>query len=123
MKLNITNFKKLLINNINLISILLIIILICGLLLINNETKILKIIKTAKHSNNKIENFNDYEPHYRNLFIDITIKYKSYILGTIRNNIINHTYLQYTATPQGPLLISILDILSNILSSYTEQLV
>ena len=59
MKLNITNLKKLLINNIDLISILLIIILICGLLLINNETKILNTIKTAKHSNNKIENFND----------------------------------------------------------------
>lgn len=33
-------------------------------------------------------------------------------LKKIRNNIKNHTYLQYTATPQGPLLISILDILS-----------
>lgn len=29
-----------------------------------------------------------------------------------RQKIKNHTYLQYTATPQGPLLISILDILS-----------
>ena len=34
------------------------------------------------------------------------------LLKKIRNNITNHTYLQYTATPQGPLLISILDILS-----------
>lgn len=30
----------------------------------------------------------------------------------LRKKIKNHTYLQYTATPQGPLLISILDILS-----------
>ena len=33
-------------------------------------------------------------------------------LKKIRSNLKNHTYLQYTATPQGPLLISILDILS-----------
>ena len=33
-------------------------------------------------------------------------------LKRLRRKIKNHTYLQYTATPQGPLLISILDILS-----------
>ena len=33
-------------------------------------------------------------------------------LKRLRKKIKNHTYLQYTATPQGPLLISILDILS-----------
>ena len=30
----------------------------------------------------------------------------------LRANIPNHSYVQYTATPQGPLLISILDLLS-----------
>ena len=33
-------------------------------------------------------------------------------IKNFRQKIKNHTYLQYTATPQGPLLISILDILS-----------
>ena len=34
------------------------------------------------------------------------------ILREIRSSLNNHTYLQYTATPQAPLFISILDILS-----------
>lgn len=33
-------------------------------------------------------------------------------IRNIRTHLINHTYLQYTATPQAPLFISILDILS-----------
>tara|TARA_B110000503_G_scaffold143622_1_gene246413 strand:- start:1508 stop:3646 length:2139 start_codon:yes stop_codon:yes gene_type:complete len=41
---------------------------------------------------------------------DVSAIYNS--ITNLRKKIKNHTYLQYTATPQGPLLISILDILS-----------
>ncbi|GAE86432.1 hypothetical protein JCM10512_4943 [Bacteroides reticulotermitis JCM 10512] len=41
---------------------------------------------------------------------EYTTTYRSIL--HLRNSIPNHSYIQYTATPQGPLLISILDLLS-----------
>lgn len=41
---------------------------------------------------------------------EYTTTYRSII--NLRNAILNHSYIQYTATPQGPLLISMLDLLS-----------
>lgn len=41
---------------------------------------------------------------------EYTATYKS--IMDLRNSLPNHSYVQYTATPQGPLLISIIDLLS-----------
>ncbi|MDO5774542.1 MAG: Z1 domain-containing protein [Spirochaetales bacterium] len=41
---------------------------------------------------------------------EYTATYKS--IMDLRNSLPNHSYVQYTATPQGPLLISIVDLLS-----------
>ena len=41
---------------------------------------------------------------------EYTTTYSSIL--NLRNSLPNHSYIQYTATPQGPLLISILDLLS-----------
>ena len=41
---------------------------------------------------------------------EYTATYKS--IMNLRNSLPNHSYVQYTATPQGPLLISIVDLLS-----------
>lgn len=41
---------------------------------------------------------------------EYTTTYSSIL--NLRNAILNHSYVQYTATPQGPLLISMLDLLS-----------
>lgn len=56
------------------------------------------------YKNSKRKSFEEWEDD------EYTTTYSSIL--NLKSSLPNHSYIQYTATPQGPLLISILDLLS-----------
>lgn len=71
-----------------------------GVLIIDDEADQASLNGYA-YKNSKAEDWEEDE---------YTATYKS--IMDLRNSLPNHSYVQYTATPQGPLLISIVDLLS-----------
>lgn len=71
-----------------------------GVLIIDDEADQASL-NTYARKNSKSEDWSDDE---------LSTTYSSIL--DLRASISNHTYLQYTATPQGPLLINIVDLLS-----------
>ena len=75
-----------------------------GVIIIDDEADQASLNGYALKNSKKEDNSDDWQED------EETATYRSIL--KLRGVIPNHTYIQYTATPQGPLLISILDLLS-----------
>lgn len=75
-----------------------------GVIIIDDEADQASLNGYALKNSKKEDNSDDWQED------EETATYRSIL--KLRAVIPNHTYIQYTATPQGPLLISILDLLS-----------
>jgi hypothetical protein len=72
-----------------------------GVLIIDDEADQASLNTYARRNSQKTDDWDD--PNFSSTYSSIV---------RLKNMLINHSYIQYTATPQGPLLINIMDLLS-----------
>lgn len=72
-----------------------------GVLIIDDEADQASLNTYARKNSKKTDDWDD---------LEFSSTYSS--IMNLKSSLINHSYVQYTATPQGPLLINIMDLLS-----------
>jgi hypothetical protein len=83
-----------------------------GVLIIDDEADQASLDSNARTNSLKRERANRSKTSKKPDFGDLQTSKTYACILKLKDSIPNHTYIQYTATPQGPLLINVVDILS-----------